>query len=206
MGSGKARSRSDQAGNPMVRSMLDSAYRLQKTGSLDQSEVLYRRALQLEAGNPFALFGMGFIALSRQEFPQAANLLRQSWANGYRDETVLTHLGIALQASGRTSEALEAYREGARLDPRNPRYPSNAAVVLAQMGRPEEALEEARRAVRIGPKFAAGHLNTGNILLLLNRLPEARQAFETALALEPENAEVKAALAKLIAADAALPS
>ena len=193
-----AKAQQGKAGNPVIRGVLDSAYKLQKSGNLTQAEMLYHRALQGEPGNPFALYGLGTIAMARGGFGEAIPLLKRALANGYSAETVYTHLGIAQQTAGQPKDALATYRAGMALDPRNPRYPSNASVVLVQLGDPEAGLLEALRAVSLDPAFASAHLNAGSILDALGRHGEARAALETAVRLEPDNAEAKEALGRVL--------
>jgi len=156
--------------------------------------MLYQKVLAAEPGNPFAIYAMGTIALNRGDSSTAVPLLRQALATGYTHETVFTHLGIALQSLGQVDEALEVYRAGMKLDPKNPRYHSNAAVVLAQKGDPEAALAEAKVALKLDPKFAPASMNAGFFLQTLNRLPEAAEMFDRTLRNDPNNSVVRDAL------------
>lgn len=181
--------------DPATVRMLDTAYRLQKAGSLEQAELLYHKVITAEPGNPFAFYALGTMALNRGDWANAVPLLKQSLISGYQGETVYTHLGIALQAIGEGDEALLVYQAGMKKDPRNPRYHSNASVVLAQKGDHEGALAEAMAALKLNPKFAPAAMNAGFTLQALNRLPEASEMFERTLRLDPNNEAVRDALA-----------
>lgn len=180
--------------DPATLGVIDAAYRLQKAGSFQQAEILYRRVLSAEPGNPFALCALGTIALNHGQMEDATTYLGQALAQGYDHDTVFTHLGIALQALGRDGDAIEVYRQGLRKHPKNPGYLSNIAVILAHQGRPEEALAEAEKAISLDERFASAFINAGFFLQTLGRLPEAVQRFERALSLEPDNSTVKDAL------------
>jgi tetratricopeptide (TPR) repeat protein len=188
----------DRSRNPYTQKILDSAYKMQKQGNLQQAEVFYHQVLQDEPGNPFALYALGAISISRQEFEKAIPLLRESISNGYHAETSYTHLGIALQSTGRFQEALELYRAGAKLDPKNPHYPSNMAVVLTQLGQTDQALVEAQRAMKLDPKFASAYLNAGGILQSVGRRSEAIHMYEKAAHLDPVSQEARNALRRLM--------
>ncbi|MBL0210880.1 MAG: tetratricopeptide repeat protein [Holophagaceae bacterium] len=180
--------------DPNTLRTLDAAYKLQKAGSLQQAELLYQKVLMAEPGNPFSLYALGSIALDRGDTANAVALFRQAWATGYTHETVSTHLGIALQSLGRLDEALEIYETASKLDPRNPRFHSNASVVLAQKGDYEGAFQMAQVAMKLNPKFAPAYMNAGMFLQSLGRPVEAVEMFERTLQLEPGNAEVHEAL------------
>jgi tetratricopeptide (TPR) repeat protein len=180
--------------DPATLGIIDAAYRLQKAGSFQQAELLYRRVLMAEPGNPFALCALGTISLHRGDHETAVQQLRAALAQGYDHETVYTHLGIALQALGAESEALEVYRRGLKSDPRNPRYLSNISVILAHQGLPEEALKEVEKAIALDKGFAPAYVNAGFHLQTLGRLQEAARMFDAAMGLDPDNAKVKDAL------------
>lgn len=181
-------------GRAVTVQMLDAAYAMQKAGSLQQAEILYHKVLGIEPGNPFSLYALGTIAIARGEMSKAIPFLKQALLNGYNDETVLTHLGIALQSTGHGPEAMQLYEAARKTHPKNPRYPSNMAVIKAQTGDYEGALELCRKAIRLDPAFAAAYVNAGIALQNLQRLPEAAEMFEKAIALEPGNASVLEAL------------
>jgi tetratricopeptide (TPR) repeat protein len=114
--------------------------------------------------------------------------------NGYAAETVFTHLGIALQASGRTDEAMNVYRAGRKAEPKNPRYPSNMAALLAQQGDPEAGLVEAKRAIKLDPAFLPAYVNGAACLQALGRVSEAAEMFEKVLQLDPAHEQAREAL------------
>ncbi|MDE3246365.1 MAG: hypothetical protein KGN80_09775, partial [Acidobacteriota bacterium] len=47
--------------DPATVGILNAAYKLQKAGSLQQAELLYRKVLIAEPGNPFATYALGTI-------------------------------------------------------------------------------------------------------------------------------------------------
>ncbi len=170
---------------------------MHKMGNLSQAEFLYLQVLQDEPGNPFSLYGLGTIAMSKGDMEKAIGLLRQSVTNGYHAETAYTHLGIALQVAGRMDEALEVYRLGTKADPKNPRYPANSSVVLSQKGDLEGALKAAKHAIKLDPAFAPAYVNAGAFLQMAERIPEAILMLEKAVELDPENANSRESLLAL---------
>ena len=67
-------------------------------------------------------------------------------------------LGASLYAEGKYSQALDAFTNAIRLDPRAAVYFSNRSAVLGKLHRKAEALQDAREAVRLsGGKWAKAH-------------------------------------------------
>lgn len=180
--------------NPYVQGIINAAYNQQKLGNRAQAEVLYHQVLREEPGNPFALYGLGALALHAGEMPKAVELLQGAILNGYREATAYSHLGIALQTSGRLDEALETYAAGLKKFPKDPSWVNNTAVVLAQKGDLEGALREARLVIKNFPKDLRAYLNAGQFLTELGRYEEAEAMFRKALELEPEHIQARAAL------------
>jgi Flp pilus assembly protein TadD len=180
--------------NTYVQGLLNAAYAQQKVGNMAQAEVLYNQVLREEPGNPFSLYGLGTIALHAGQRTKAVELLRASIQNGYREATVFSHLGIALQTSGQLDEALAVYAEGLKLHPKDPSWVNNASVVLAQKGDLAGALREAKLVIKNFPKDPRAYLNAGQYLTELGEFDEAEAMFQKALSLEPEHVQAKAAL------------
>lgn len=180
--------------NPYVQGIINAAYNQQKLGNRAQAEVLYHQVLREEPGNPFALYGLGSLALHAGEMPKAVELLQGAILNGYREATAYSHLGIALQTSGRLDEALETYAAGLRKFPKDPSWVNNTAVVLAQKGDLEGALREARLVIKNFPGDLRAYLNAGQFLTELARYEEAEAMFRKVLELEPEHIQARAAL------------
>lgn len=94
-------------------------------------------------------------------------------------------LGVALIRQAKRDEALTAFREAARLDPRSAEANSNLANVLSELGRDAEALPYLQRAVEANPTLADAHHNLGTLLQAQKRHEEAIAAFGRALELAP---------------------
>ncbi len=176
--------------DPAAQGLIDAAYHQQKLGNVTQAEILYRKVLGREPGNPFALYALGTCAMQRGDFKGAIPMLRMALAQGYVHETVFTHLGIALQTTGGLDEALEVYRVAASGDPKNPRYASNAAVIHAMKGDLDAAIAEARKSLKLAPTFTPNLVNLGFYLQEKGDLAAAAETFEKVLSLEPDNQAV----------------
>ncbi len=101
-----------------------------------------------------------------------------------------SNLGIALQATGRLAEAMDAFRRAIALDPRAPDGHINLGLALRIQGRLEESVASLRTALAIDPQDAIAANNLGLALQALGRFDEARRCFESALAASPRTADV----------------
>lgn len=101
--------------------------------------------------------------------------------------------------SGQLAEAESEYRRVLAAAPEDTDILAGLADVLVRQQRFEEALTLLGRARELAPSRPDVLTRRGRVLRLLGRTDEARQDFRVALALDPRNPEVKAALASLAA-------
>lgn len=99
------------------------------------------------------------------------------------------NLGIAAAALGRFDEAVAAYERSIELDPANIGAMVNLGHTLKVRARLDDAIGLFERANAVRPSPAAWN-GIGQVLQQSNRQREAIAAFESALALEPENAQI----------------
>jgi len=81
------------------------------------------------------------------------------------DARPLNNMGVALDASGRTTEAIEVYEKSLAMNPDSSQTQNNLGSALAESGRIEEALQHIRRAVELDADNGSAHVNMGHILL-----------------------------------------
>lgn len=86
---------------------------------LDEALEFVRRALKHEPENPAYIDTLGWIYFQQGEYGKALKELRRAQQLLPDDPVVTDHVGDALQALGRTDEALAIWRLSLRLDPTN---------------------------------------------------------------------------------------
>ena len=99
--------------------------------------------------------------------------------------------GARLFDKGRIPDAILQYREAARVNPANPRWPYDLGSALLAEGRHAEAVEALRAAVTRDPDFAEAQMNLGVALLNLRRCEEALVHFERRMGLPPDNIQAR---------------
>ena len=106
-----------------------------------------------------------------------------------RDPQVIGTLAITLDSIGRKAEAIEAYRETLKYDPKNGAVLNNLAYLLADSGGDlREALECAQRARDVLPNSAEVMDTVGWIYLKSNMTAPAVELFSYLVAKYPDSA------------------
>ncbi len=98
--------------------------------------------------------------------------------------TAHLNLGSALQAEGKSTEAVTEYQAALKMNPQLFEADSNLGKLLYEQGDFAGALPYCELAVRIKPDRAALHNNLGLTLVALNRLNEALAQFDQAMRLD----------------------
>lgn len=111
--------------------------------------------------------------------PQILDLLRRA-SDHYRKREI--------------EPAAELMKQVVALDPRNPVYLNDLAILHAAKREPVEAEAWYRRAIALRPGFAAAHLNLGNALRDQGRWDEAVEAYRQAAQLQVDLQDVHHAL------------
>ena len=103
-------------------------------------------------------------------------------------------LSTALNAQGRTDEALPHIREAIRLRPRHPELHYNLANTLMALGRSGRAIQSYERALAIEPDHPKAHNNLAVALQQRGELKRAVQHYRRQLAVSPMDALPRANL------------
>jgi tetratricopeptide (TPR) repeat protein len=126
--------------------------------------------------------------LSRAELPRTTGVFREAFsaeAHAYYETPILE--ARALAATGRSHEALDAYREALRRDARNWSLIAEAGEYLShQLRAHESALEMLRAAIALNPCYSPWLWNAlGDCLYCLERQEDAHEAYLQAARIDP---------------------
>jgi tetratricopeptide (TPR) repeat protein len=195
----------DDAGPPdpdPIADALERAGALTSVGRWEQADAELRRALAVDPDDPSLHAELGRVLLGRERPQEALEHLERALAAEPEDGVVHALRGLALVATDlrRRREAVEAAREGVRLDPEEPVcHGLLARVCLAARWLPE-AQDAAERAVALDPEDGDAHALLGTVLMVRGRPAEAEAAHREALARSPGDAEVLHELGLAVAA------
>jgi len=95
-------------------------------------------------------------------------------------------------------EAVKCYTEAVRRQPDNYVNYSNRAVCYIKLMAPSEALKDAEKCIELNPNFAKGYLRKGQAHALMKENQKALEAYDLGLKLDPNNAEIKASIQKVM--------
>ena len=167
--------------------MLQQAFYLHQRGKLAEAEALYKKVLAQNPKSADALHLLGTMEMQRKNSKKALKLFDQAIKLNPA-ATYFSNRGLALEALGRSDEALASFDRFLAANPNEPRVLNNRGNTLRSLQRLDEALSSIDRALAIKPDFAEALNNRGNTLQDLKRLDEALVSFEHALKIRPSAA------------------
>jgi tetratricopeptide (TPR) repeat protein/SAM-dependent methyltransferase len=161
------------------------AVRHHQAGQLFEAENLYQQVLASDRNHFGSLHHLGIIALQRGQPQAAIDVIGRALAVNDRVPDCHYNMAFALQALGRSNEAVGHYQEATRLKPDYVEAHTNLGNVLKEIGRYGDAAACYERVVVLKPS-AEAHYNLANVLGPLGRFDEAITHYQRALALKPD--------------------
>jgi Flp pilus assembly protein TadD/mono/diheme cytochrome c family protein len=125
-------------------------------------------------------------------------LMRRRLEKYPSDFVAHANLGAALEARGRTADAIEEYGQALRVRPQAAAVLNNLGAALQSTGDLEGAVARYREAVRAQPDYASAVLNLGGALVLQGALAEALPHLRAAVRLSPGDAGARNTLGAVL--------
>lgn len=179
-----------------------------RAGHLAQAEEILGKVIEIQPGNPDALYFLGMIALQGGDRAVAVEILGKASRAKVANPAFHHSIGEAYRGLSMLDEALACYQKALSLKSNLPETHNSMGCVYRRQGKPDKAIASCQRAVSLQPGFAEGHNSLGNAYLDQRRYDEAVGCYRKAIALKPDFAEaynnLGAALGKLDKADEAV--
>src|SRR5262245_59685800 len=105
---------------PTISELLQSVVALHRGGQLDQARQIYQQVLAQDPRHASALNLSSLLARLQGDFPQALEFARRAVASDRTQAAHFANLGEAQRELGQTADAIESYRQSARLQPGAP--------------------------------------------------------------------------------------
>jgi len=99
------------------------------------------------------------------------------------------NMGVALAASGKTTDAIAAYTRSLAMNNDSSQTHNNFGSALAEAGRFDEAMTQIRKAIELDPDNGAAHINLGHLLEVTGHRDEAVEQLTLGIQIAPRNAE-----------------
>jgi tetratricopeptide (TPR) repeat protein/SAM-dependent methyltransferase len=161
------------------------AVRHHEAGQLFEAENLYRQVLARDGRHFGSLHHLGIIALQRGQPEAAIDMIGRALAVNNRVPDCHYNLAFALQALGRSNEAVGHYQQATKLKPDYVEAHTNLGNALKDVGRYDDAAASYERVIGLKPS-AEAHYNLANALAPLGRWEEATTHYQRAIALKPD--------------------
>ena len=170
----------------------------QQLGYWQDSETLFRHALEVTDNNYLAHNNFGFMLAQRGQLDEAISHFQEAiWLKPDYSEAY-NNLGFVFDKRGQLDEAITQYQEAIRLKPDDAEVHCNLGIVLGQKGQIAEAVGEFQEAIRLRPEYAEAHYHLGVALGKLGRLDEAVKQYREAIRLKPDYADAHGNLANVL--------
>ena len=164
------------------------------------SETLFAHALAVTKNNYVAHINLGIALEGKDELNEALAQYRAAEQFAPNLYHVHNNIGNLLDTLGHPNEALAEYREAVLLNPDLPPLHNNVGAVLAELGRYDEAMTEFKAAERLDPAYPWAHYEIGKMYLEQGRDADAMDELRAALQLAPDNFQILAYIAHVLAA------
>ncbi len=176
-----------RASQPVPAALFDAnklvvtGLNLQKSGDLDQAEVIYRKVLAAAPKHPNALHLLGLLKHQKGNSREAVALIERAIAARPEVAEFHNNCGEAYRAVGRFAEAISQYDHALKLSPDFAEAFVNRGVVQKIMGDIAGAEESYRAALKIRPDWPQAHVNLANLLRGQGLYADAEAEYKQAL-------------------------
>ncbi len=163
----------------------------------EQAQAALRRALELRSDFAPAHVALGNLLRDTGRLEPAVDAYRAALRHEPRSVEALGNLGQTYAMLGDAANAVASLQRALQLDPDNWNLQISLARALNQQGQLPAALRHAQAAAQLKPQDSSVHNTLGIIHARLGQADLAQAAFARALALNPDNADAAANLARL---------
>ena len=169
---------------------MTSALAAHQSGQLEFAAQRYRRILEIEPAHASALHFLGVIAYQQEDYPQAADLIKQAIHENPSDPASYCNLGLVQQELGQLEEAASSFDKAIALAPGHSDAYYNLGIVRGEQYRLAEAENCYRKAIQLDPGHDQALGNLGAICHLQDRVDEAIKCYRTILGRSTATADI----------------
>jgi protein O-mannosyl-transferase len=160
-----------------------------QTGYWKNSEILFRRALDVTEDNFVAHYNLANVLARRDNPAEAIFHYRRTLRikPGFSDAHV--NMGNTFSLLGDDEDAIRHYRTALKFQPENAKLHVNLGMALDRAGRTDQALGHYLEAIELDPDNADTRYRTGNSLFQAGNAVEAAVHYRNAIRIDPDFTE-----------------
>jgi tetratricopeptide (TPR) repeat protein len=187
------------------RAWFDLGYVYTATGRKPEAIEAYRKAVAAKPDVFESNLNLGLL-LAQNGSPEAEESLRDATRlkpSGNPQEGLARawlSLGHVLEHR-KPAEAVQAYSEAAKLQPKDPEPHLSAGAILEKQNDLPGAEREYQAALAVAPNSADALIGLANVYMQSKRLPQAEAALRQYLALDPKNGPARVQLGRVLEAE-----
>ncbi|MBS1992539.1 MAG: tetratricopeptide repeat protein [Cyanobacteria bacterium SZAS LIN-2] len=172
-----------------------------RLGQFMEAAQYFQAAVNIDPELTEALVSLGVALAAMGNEEDASKCFIRAWQIDPKDVTVMRFAAAALAGSGRLEEAVRLFQDAVNLTQRALSARERALIhndwgaALFRSGMAEEASEKLLEAADMDPQSMEPVMNLGLCCVHLREFDRAAESFEKALALEPENNDLRVYLA-----------
>jgi tetratricopeptide (TPR) repeat protein len=170
----------------VVATVVGTGFDRMRAGRHDEAEAIGRSVLSLFPDHADSLHLMGLLALHRERFDQAVELLSQAIRRDPKP-LYLTSLGMTLLGQGRREESVQVFDKAVQLRPDDAELWKNLSVALVEAGRPDQAILALEQALKLNPRHWDAAYRAALLLFQAERYEEALSYFNVCADLQPDH-------------------
>ncbi len=184
---------------------FDLGFLYNAIGKTEDSIVAYRRSVAAKPAVFESNLNLGLMLVKArqpdaEQFLRAATRLKPTARVAEGQARAWLSLGHVLEVSN-PDGALEAYKQAAHLDPKDPEPHLSAGPLLENQNRFADAEQEYKQAFALDPSSTDALTGMANIYMRGHRFTEAEEILHKLVALHPADAGAHMQLGRMLAAD-----
>ncbi|WP_457636987.1 tetratricopeptide repeat protein [Oceanithermus sp.] len=197
-----AKTATQEKKEPSVKAYLLVGDVYYSSGEYDAAMIAFRRALEKEPNNVYALYGLGRTQLRMLQFSAAIENLKKAialdsnfapayvaLAEAYTDR--YTYAEDKKSAAAFLDQALLILDDALRIDPNYYPIYNQRGLIYQYKGDLKKAEEAYKKALELEPKDPIVHYNLAQVYLSEGRLDEALEMLRKGVELDPESAQLQ---------------
>lgn len=167
---------------PSAKIYNDYSERLQSKDKLNEAIGAYKEALKLEPNNDSVHSSLGLIYLRQKKYTEAIAETRKSVAINPSSDNYES-LGDALAEAGNFDEAITAYRQAIKIEPKNNISYNKIVETFKKQGKINDAIATYRQAINVDSSNLFTYINLAELV----KFPKSITVLTQYAKKEPEN-------------------